>query len=342
MREMIKDLISIIVPVYNVDMQISECLLSILSQSYINFEVILIDDGSTDKSGQICDEFAQIDKRVKVFHKKNEGVSNTRNYGLNLAQGEFIGFVDPDDWIAEDMYEQLLYNLNAYDADISICSYTTDVKMSFHNEKSNHESRIYTGEEAVREIVIGGKIGNYVWNKLFKSYLFDNISFPMNRIWEDIGTIYKVFMKANKCIYINEIKYFYRNRHKSITHNKENMIIMLQDIFVLYKERLDLLSSVYEDLCPYMIADALDIAVELQEKKQGKNKELSDQSKSEIFLSACFLNKYKCQYEFLKLKHKKKLWFYYNLPAAFKMYSSFKNLYKKIRINLLFEKKNVK
>ena len=79
MREMIKDLISIIVPVYNVDMQISECLLSILSQSYINFEVILIDDGSTDKSGQICDEFAQIDKRVKVFHKKNEGVSNTRN-----------------------------------------------------------------------------------------------------------------------------------------------------------------------------------------------------------------------------------------------------------------------
>ena len=115
------ELISIIVPVYNVEQYLDDCLVSILNQTYKNLEIILIDDGSTDNSGKICDEYAKKDSRIIVFHKENGGVSSARNAGLRIAKGIYIGFVDPDDWIAEDMYEVLYLNAKKYDADVSVC-----------------------------------------------------------------------------------------------------------------------------------------------------------------------------------------------------------------------------
>lgn len=118
-----KELISIIVPVYNVEQYLDDCLISIINQTYKNLEIILIDDGSTDKSGKICDEYAKKDSRIIVIHKENGGVSSARNAGLRIAKGAYIGFVDPDDWIAEDMYEVLYSNAKKYDADVSVCKY---------------------------------------------------------------------------------------------------------------------------------------------------------------------------------------------------------------------------
>ena len=118
-----KELISIIVPVYNVEQYLDDCLISIINQTYKNIEIILIDDGSTDKSGKICDEYAKKDSRIIVIHKENGGVSSARNAGLRIAKGAYIGFVDPDDWIAEDMYEVLYSNAKKYDADVSVCKY---------------------------------------------------------------------------------------------------------------------------------------------------------------------------------------------------------------------------
>lgn len=114
-------LISIIVPVYNVEPYVSKCLESILRQTYQNIEIIIIDDGSTDGGSDICDAYAHKDKRIKVIHQSNEGVSGARNVGLRIAKGEFIGFVDSDDWIEADMYEYLLQNIQQQDADIAIC-----------------------------------------------------------------------------------------------------------------------------------------------------------------------------------------------------------------------------
>lgn len=117
------DLISVIVPVYNVELYLEQCLNSIINQTYKNLEIILVNDGSTDNSGVICDLYANIDNRIIVIHKDNGGVSSARNAGLNVAKGNFIGFVDPDDWIADDMYEKLYLNIQNFNANISVCKF---------------------------------------------------------------------------------------------------------------------------------------------------------------------------------------------------------------------------
>ncbi len=117
------DLISVIVPVYNVELYLEQCLNSIINQTYKNLEIILVNDGSTDNSGVICDLYANIDNRIIVIHKDNGGVSSARNAGLNVAKGNFIGFVDPDDWIADDMYEKLYLNIQNFNANISVCEF---------------------------------------------------------------------------------------------------------------------------------------------------------------------------------------------------------------------------
>ena len=132
-------LISIIIPVYNVAPFLSQCIQSVLDQTYTHLEVIIVDDGSTDESPAICDKFAKLDTRIKVIHKKNGGLSDARNAGLDIASGDFIGFVDSDDWIENDMYETLYNLLNKYQADISACAhyieYGTKTKAVFESKE---------------------------------------------------------------------------------------------------------------------------------------------------------------------------------------------------------------
>ena len=180
-------LISIIVPIYNIDNYVSKCIESILSQTHSNIEVILIDDGSTDKSSNICDYYSKKDARIVAIHKKNGGLSSARNTGLDIAKGKYIGFVDGDDYIEPNMYEELLNNIHEHQSDIAICNYN-DIKNNkkYTNYFDNELEK--TPIEGKNKFDILYKNYNFVicsWNKLYKKEIFNNLRFPENKIFEE-------------------------------------------------------------------------------------------------------------------------------------------------------------
>ena len=215
-----EDLISIIVPVYKVEKYLCKCLNSIIYQTYKNIEVILVDDGSPDNSGNICDNYAKKDSRIKVIHKENGGLAEARNAGLKIATGQYIGFVDSDDYIEEDMFETM-YNLSKmYDAEISIVSYKEWKNGIILNDMNSGELDIYNKTEAIKELLIDSKIQSYMWNKLFKRHLFENTEFPSSKNFEDIATTLKLFEKSKTVIRLEVAKYNYIRRDDSIIGNR--------------------------------------------------------------------------------------------------------------------------
>lgn len=213
-------LISIIVPVYNVRDYLEKCLQSICGQTYRNLEIILIDDGSFDGSGELCDWFAQKDARIKVVHQRNAGQSAARNKGLEMAQGEYLGFVDSDDWIEPDMYAFLYRLSEKNDADISICSHYIETGVKTRVKHSSGRCSVFSREEAIRTLVKDKRIRNYMWDKLFKRSVFDGIRFPVDRIYEDILITYQLFYKARKIVMKDCPKYHYLKREGSTTQEK--------------------------------------------------------------------------------------------------------------------------
>ena len=207
-------MISIIVPVYKVAPYLRQCVDSIRKQTVDDLEIILVDDGSPDECGEICDEYAKIDSRVRVFHTEHRGLSAARNIGLDNAKGEYLGFVDSDDWIEVDMYEMLWKSLLNTNADISICSYLCE---SVNTQKECiYGENIYSGIE-MRRALFEGKINNNVWNKLYHRELFQELRFPEGMNYEDIATMHRIIERARSVAVINESKYHYRIRDKSIT-----------------------------------------------------------------------------------------------------------------------------
>lgn len=216
--------ISIIVPVYNVEQYLEKCINSLLNQTYTNFEVILVDDGSTDLSGSICDKYSLLDRRVSVIHKCNGGLSSARNAGLSSSTGDFIGFVDSDDWISNDMYEYLYSLIIKSNADVVSADYfKSDGAFSdFHN---SYQEKIITGSTDILKYFFSSDIMNQnndypVWNKLYKRELFSNTYFPEGKIYEDIVMNYRILQKCN--IYVKSTKhvYAYYQRPMSITKSK--------------------------------------------------------------------------------------------------------------------------
>ena len=225
--------ISIIIPVYNVENYIERCIDSLISQSYINLEIILVDDGSTDKSGEICDRYAVVDNRIKVIHIKNSGRGEARNIGLSQANGQYIGFVDSDDWVEKDLYKYLIENIEETKADISICAYyecLDDIK----NKKMLYEkSFVCTGKEALH-YTMSNVIGVYwfniaIWNKLYKKAVVENIRFR-GREYEDIMYNAEVIYGARNVSYINKCLYNYRLSRKGsiITEGFQRKTIELE------------------------------------------------------------------------------------------------------------------
>ena len=215
-------LISIIVPVYNVKDYIEKCLDSICGQTYKKLEIIVVDDGSTDGSGEICDKYAQLDSRIKVLHQSNAGQSAARNKALDIAQGEYLGFVDSDDWIEEDMYEFLYHLVKENQADISICSHYKDRGAKSVAKYASGKVFVFTRDEAIRALVIDKQVRNYLVDKLYKRQLFDNIRLPLNRVYEDLAVSYKVFYGATKVVMQEIPKYHYVIREGSTTQSKYN------------------------------------------------------------------------------------------------------------------------
>lgn len=216
-------LISIIVPVYNIEAYIKQCIESILSQTYTKFELILIDDGSPDNCGKICDEYANVDDRIKVFHKQNGGLSDARNYGLRKAKGEYVSFVDGDDYIDKHFYAMLIDAMLTTNCDIAEC-----YSINFEDgciPKANYEDsrRVLNSFDWLTESGVRNFLPCVVWNKIYKKELFDNIEFPVGRHYEDEATTYKVIYKANRIVRINSALYFYRQRNGSITTLEKDM-----------------------------------------------------------------------------------------------------------------------
>ena len=199
--------ISIIVPIYKVEVYLRRCIDSILRQTYQNIEIILVDDGSPDGCGAICDAYAAKDDRIRVIHKENGGLSDARNAGLDVATGDYIGFVDSDDWIAPDMYAYLLDGLTRSNADVAICEYYNVFPKRRRATRRDAERHFY-GDRAV-EALLQLKIGNYAWNKLYKRALWDDLRFAVGEKYEDVRVMYRLFGKCSHVVALPEPKYFY-------------------------------------------------------------------------------------------------------------------------------------
>jgi glycosyltransferase involved in cell wall biosynthesis len=207
-------LISVIVPVYNVEPYLRKCVDSILNQTYRNLEVILVDDGSPDNCGAICDEYAARDTRIKVIHKTNGGLSDARNAGLDIMAGDYVAFVDSDDWIEPSMYKRLLALLLRYDADLAFGGVSDDleqgeaittVKQSNYGNTPFSESSV----AAMRRYFQGSWAA---WDKLYKAELFDTIRFPVGEINEDEAIVLHLLDRCKTVCYTNEIFYHYMRR----------------------------------------------------------------------------------------------------------------------------------
>ena len=209
-------MISVIVPVYKVEAYLRQSLDSILGQTYKDLDIILIVDGSPDRCGDICETYAQKDSRIRVFHTENKGLSAARNLGLREARGEYIGFVDSDDWIEPDMYKILLNRLEETGSNISVCDYKQEPD-SFEKEFKPVEV-IYEGVHALIAL-LDRKINYNVWNKLFRKELFQDNCFPEGQNYEDIAIMHRIMYEAGRVAVIPELGYHYRVRADSITSN---------------------------------------------------------------------------------------------------------------------------
>lgn len=213
------DLISVIVPVYNVEKYLRKCVDSILAQTYTNLEIILVDDGSPDNCGKICDEYAAKDSRIKVIHQENGGLSAARNAGLDVATGDYIGFVDSDDYIAPDMYEKLYQAIEIYNSDIALCGFK---KFELESRTEVYEKKLLYRDEFLKELLLEN-IKSYAWNKLYKKSLFDNVRFPEGELFEDLKIMHLIGEKVSAVSFTNKILYYYRIRQGSITFNNRGL-----------------------------------------------------------------------------------------------------------------------
>ncbi len=219
-------LISVIVPVYNVESYLSGCIESLLAQTHKNLEIILIDDGSTDKSGFICDEYANKDERIKVIHQKNSGVSAARNAGLDAAKGEYVGFVDSDDYVTEDMYGYLLSLCVKYDAEIVQIGriYTNKVYSERECPEAKKEKLHFVDKEkALHELLCAKSVRSSLWSKLYKKKLFETIRLDTSLVnGEDGITNYQLISQTKRILLSNKVCYFYYTRQDSCTKGGVN------------------------------------------------------------------------------------------------------------------------
>ena len=197
-------MVSIIIPVYNVEKYIERMLATIVKQTYKSLEIILVDDGSTDSCGKICDEWAKKDNRIVVIHKKNGGLSSARNVGINIARGEYLFFCDSDDYISKNCVEYLYNTICNNQADIVVGNY---IETSLDNQGFNIykvDEHVLSGKQAIKEIYGKNNVQMVTaWGKIYKASLFDNIRYPVGLLHEDEGTTYKLYYKCKKVIVSN-------------------------------------------------------------------------------------------------------------------------------------------
>lgn len=233
-------LITVIVPVYNVEQYLKRCVDSILIQTYHNLEIILVDDGSRDSCGSICDEYAQRDKRVVVIHKENGGLSDARNAAIDIAKGEYITFVDSDDYIAEDYVEYLYIMLYRNAADIAACELKKVYSDVDKLDECQENIEVLSGCAALESLLYQRKVTPCAYCKLYKREVFGELRYPKGIYYEDLATIYKLLHRCGKYVIGRKQKYFYYQRQNSIMNEKFNVKKMHRiQVANMMKETID-------------------------------------------------------------------------------------------------------
>ena len=242
--------ISVIIPVFNLEKYLHRCIDSLLNQSFCGIEIIIVDDESTDNSGKIADEFACKNDNVKVFHIKRGGVSNARNYGVQHSNGDYIAFLDGDDYVNKDIYKELYMAITSQKADIAFCDV---IKVHENGIKEEIESlNLEGGIVPVGKYLKDGKYMQLAWNKLYKREIWDRFSFE-SKYFEDLLLVPEIISKSNSIVYVKKYLNYYFIRDKSIsrTFSKENYMHKIN----AYKNVIDNVNKTYKDELVYWIVN---------------------------------------------------------------------------------------
>ena len=214
----VNQLVSVIIPAYNVEKYVERCVYSVINQTYHDIEIVIVDDGSTDSTGMLCDKLAKEDDRIMVVHKMNGGLSDAKNVGISESHGEYIVFVDSDDYVATDMIEQMMCAMTE--------PYISMVVVGFWQQKGENKTycgpagnRMISGEEALMDIFVGHEVYSASWNKLYRRELFENNRFVVGMINEDSEIVTKLLVECNMVVLIAKPLYFYMIREGSITQS---------------------------------------------------------------------------------------------------------------------------
>lgn len=220
-----EDKISIIIPVYKVEKYIRKCVDSVINQTYKNLEIILVDDGSPDNCGKICDEYAKKDNRIRVIHKKNGGLSEARNYGLNVAKGKYILLIDSDDFIEKETVEYLYGLCQKYNAEIAVGKtrflYEGQEEPKKTRAEKEDDIKTYNTEQALETMLYSQEFTNIACNKLYKAELFNNIRYPLGKLYEDLATTYKLISNADTIVLGSKYTYNYLSNRNTSIMNKQ-------------------------------------------------------------------------------------------------------------------------
>lgn len=211
------ELVTVIVPIFNVEKYLEKCIDSIRQQTYRNLEIILVNDGSQDNSGSICDRYANLDNRIRVIHKKNGGLSDARNSGIKAANGDYISFIDSDDYIEKETYDILINSIKSNNADMAICGRWIEEELCRRELYTESKEIVMDSTEALKLYFKRRKMDASACDKLFKKELLKDMYFPVGKIHEDIFVMDKIIMKCKKIVHVGKPLYHYVNRKGSIT-----------------------------------------------------------------------------------------------------------------------------
>ncbi len=241
-----EELITIIVPVYKVEGCIEKCIESILNQTYKKLEIILVDDGSPDNCGNICESYTKRDSRIKVIHKENGGLSDARNAGIDIAKGKYISLIDSDDYIDSDYVEVLYSAISKDNTDMAISSHRVIYPTGTILDKETNEKSVLESKEVLKRILYDEGIDLSAWAKLYKTELFKNVRYPKGRLFEDAATTYKLVDKSKRISIISKSTYNYIIREESISNREFSPSKM--DLIVSTEEMCNFIKNKYPDL----------------------------------------------------------------------------------------------
>ncbi len=302
-----QELVSVIIPVYKVEKYLRKCVDSVLSQTYKNLEIFLVDDGSPDNCGKICDEYAKKEARIKVIHKQNGGLSSARNAALDVCTGEYITFIDSDDCVEPTYVEKLYDAIKKYDCDISVCGDNFVDESGRVLKQTNFKEDFYKKDQSF-EFFYGTINRHFAWGKLYEKHIFEELRYPNGLNYEDTYVVPEICKLIEKgiCIISDRLYNYLHMRDGAITNDVSAKIF---DWVVAKKHALEIIpsdSKAYESCCW-----SLFFSYTIMYKRVKNNKDLSDK------MEKMFLEDYKAYKKYLSFNHKIKFFIFKNFRKIY-------------------------